>query len=249
LFGGATVAGLDADADTSILSGSGGHVVREVREPVGTTWLLTGSGHRFDTGGTTTWRATNENRAAVALSPAGDGSSYEARAFRHDDDGWVATGPVQRSSTLFGCSDRTGRRLVVSGPTPMILDTVSGLRTRITGLESGGDCAFTADGVVVAQYAMSGAAHRTELVSAAADATVRWRQTYPLEARIRGDAGGRAFLVLLDGTARELDTAGSVLQTFDDVADARYDENGDVVVLGENGTPRWVPGKSRTPRP
>ncbi|MFI6026556.1 hypothetical protein [Amycolatopsis magusensis] len=241
-----TAAGLTADS--TLLSATGDAVVQETRSTGGQVTLLSTSGstrRQVDVDGTrTTWRASNDNRAAIALVANTGGSGYTVRTF-HRETAWEATDWTAQSRTLFGCTNAGGHHVVVSDPAPTLIDLRDGKRVAIPGLESGGDCAFTEHATVVAQYGLTESGYRTHLVTTGLDGEVLWRQDYDAEARIRADLGGGNLLVLLAGTAHEHDDRGVLLQTMQDVADARYDENGDIVLVNSSGVTRWKPGSGR----
>jgi len=242
LLGGATAADLTKQAQTSVLAAAGGALVQQTLTMDGTR-LTVGVGSTplfFDVpGGDTTWRQTNDNRVALALSSAENGT-YTARAFRRDGKSWHQIGPTRRSTTLFGCVDQNAEHLVITDPKPNLLDIARGTTVKIPGLEAGGDCGFTEEAVVVAQYSTSGAASKTDLVTAGLDGQVRFRKSFPFEARIRTQVNGDHYLVLQGSSAWEYDSFGAHLRTVDNVADARYDEQGDLVTVSPTGDVRWL---------
>jgi hypothetical protein len=242
LLGGATAADLTEQARTSVLAATGGALVQQTLTGDGTR-LTVGAGSTplfFDVpGGDTTWRQTNDNRVALALSSAKNGT-YAARAFRRDGKSWHQIGSTRRSTTLFGCVDEGAEHLVVTDPKPNLIDITRGLTVEIPGLEAGGDCGFTEEAVVVAQYSASGGASKTDLVTAGLDGRVRSRQSFPFEVRIRTQVNGSHYLVLQESGAWENDSSGAHLRTVDNVADARYDEQGDLVTVSPTGDVRWL---------
>jgi hypothetical protein len=245
-----TARGVTERAGVSVLTATDGDLVQEVRGADGSADLRLGTGataRRVGVAGDgTLWRADNEAGAALALSPLGDGS-FEARTFRRGATGWAAAGWLGRSGTLFGCVGARGRQVVVSDPAPVLLDVRTGTRTPVPRLAAGGDCGFTAGGVVVAQYALAGSGQRTVLVAAGLDGREHWHGTYASEVGVRTDIGGRGWLAVFDGRVEERDADGERLGTIHDVTDARYTQSGDIVVVDDGGRVRWVPGKGRTP--
>ncbi|MGA6168352.1 hypothetical protein [Amycolatopsis magusensis] len=247
-LGKADVAAASLTPGSALLSATGDAVVQEIRSTGGQVTLLSTSGftrRQVEVDGTrTTWRASNDNRAAIALVADTEGSGYTVRTF-HRETAWEPTDWTAQSRTLFGCANAGGHQVVVSDPVPTLIDLRDGRRVAIPGLESGGDCAFTEHATVVAQYGLTESGYRTHLVTTGLDGEVLWRQKYDDEARIRADLGGSNFLVLLANTAYEHDSRGVLLQTVQDVADARYDENGDIVLVTTSGVTRWKPGSGR----
>lgn len=225
---------------------SGPHgLVQATTSPRGESALLIGSGSTVRrtrlAGPDTSWRESNDERVAVALTPSAGRGSIAVRLFTAADQGWRPAGAVARSNSLFGCAGDDGH-YVISDPAPVLVDR-SGRRVRIQGLESGGDCGFTKDGAVVVQYAMTTTGQETRLVTVGPNGAVKSDSSYPFEAHIATDLGGCGYLVMLKGSAEERDLAGNVLQKFDGVDDARYDERGDIVAVNRTGEISWMPGK------
>ncbi|MEU4674643.1 hypothetical protein AB0F91_43515 [Amycolatopsis sp. NPDC023774] len=99
---------------------------------------------------------------------------------------------------------------------------------------------------MVAQYGLRGSTYHSVLVTVGTSGNVLWHQEYDREVRIRADLGGTGFLALPPGKMEERSTRGDLLQSVDDVADARYDESGAIVLVTGLGEVRWMPSRSRT---
>jgi hypothetical protein len=248
MLGQTTAAAPALDPNASVLSALGDAAVQETRSSdTAVTLALTSSSAREDltiSGVRTTWRASNDNRTAMALVGDATGSTYAVRTF-HRGATWEPTAWAGKSNTLFGCTGAGGRQIVVSDPQPALIDLQTGKRVPIGGLESGGDCAFTSDSAVVAQYELRDTVHHSVLVTTDLTGAVSWRQEYDSEVPIRADLGGQGFLTLPPGKMQERDSRGALLQSVDDVGDARYDEAGDIVLVNSSGNVRWIPGRSR----
>jgi hypothetical protein len=245
---GEKAAGVAFDAKATVLSAPGQAVVQESHSSRGAVTLTLASGvarkQLTINGVRTTWRPSNDNRSAIALVGDAAGSTYAVRTFRRES-AWEPTAWAGTSSTLFGCTGSDGRRVVVSDPQPVLVNLQDGGKIPIRGLESGGDCAFAGETVMVAQYALRETGHHSVLVVTDMAGEALWRQEFEEEIRIRADLGGKGFLTLPPGKAEERDSRGTLLQSVDDVSDARYDENGDIVLVDGSGTVRWAPSRSR----
>jgi hypothetical protein len=234
---------------TSVLSSSPLELVQEVTDAQGRSELRMQTSDAVRStaisGWGTRWRGSNDGTVAVALTNLADGQGIDVRVFVADLAGWRMVGGVDRSNSMFGCAAAGGRHLIVSDPTPTIVAADGGVRTKITGLEAGGDCGFVADGAVVAEYAASGSERQTKIVSVDLAGKMRSEAEYPFEARISTDLGGRGYLTVLQGNAEERDLAGHTLQKIKDVVDARYAENSEIVSVSASGDVRWTAGLSR----
>lgn len=219
-------------------------VVREVVDPAGISRLETPATAQRIEGRGTIWRTANNGASAVALTVAPDGNGTDVRVFTAVADGWRLNGGAHRSTGMFGCATADGTHRIVGEAAAVVLSSNTG-RTPITGVESGGDCWFSTDTAVIAQYHATTSGARTKLVTVDLTGQVRSSAQYPFEARIAADIGGRGHIVVLSGHAEERDLLGRPLQRIEDVADARYTEDGDIISVSPSGKVRWTAGRSR----
>jgi hypothetical protein len=236
-----------------ILSADDQSMVLVVPDEHGRAWLETWAGDRrtarlpvpsIDT----VWRPNSDGTAAAAISGTVRPRRYEVRSFRRppaerrgadQPDGWVTSaGPVP-AATGFGCAGVRGD-VVVATPQPRLVRP-SGESVAVPGLDAGGECAFGRDVVVVAQLSATGTGAIARVVVIDGNGAVRWRADVQGDTRVRADQRSDRFIIVAEGTATERSADGTVLRTIPDADDARYDEQGRLVVLHHLGSVAWLP--------
>jgi hypothetical protein len=187
----------------------------------------------------TAWLPTSDGAAGAAVTDTADPGRFEVRALRREADGWVPVGDAVISSTPFACADGRGTT-IVGAPHPRLL-APGRPPLDVAGLRTGSECAFGADGAVVAQLSAGPDGPLARVVVIGADGAERWRATVEGGTGVRADRGSDRFVTIAHRTAVERDAAGTVLRTVPSTDDARYDERGQLVVLHTDGTVRWLP--------
>lgn len=195
---------------------------------------------RIDVGGArTSWQPSADGRHALAITVV-PGGRNEARWFDRHRDTWRPAATA-RVAGFVACVAPDGGRALLLGQRPALLDR-TGAQHPITDLVSGGACAFAAAGGLVAELAASPRGRTTRLRAFGADGRPLWGRDLAGEASVTADRTAARVAYVHDGRLYEVDLArGADLRRVPDVAAARYDGAGTLVVVGPDGTVRWLP--------
>jgi hypothetical protein len=183
------------------------------------------------------WQESADGRHGFAVTSAPGGN--QARWFTRADDGWRQAGKTMPVAGLSSCVAPDGRRALLLGQRPVVLDRDGGQRPW-TDLESAGACAWAATGGIVAELAQTTRGPRSRLRAFDAGGVVRWRLDVADEASVTADPTSSRVAYLVDRVLREIDPIPGVeLRSIPRVQAARYDANGELVTITDDGSTTW----------
>jgi len=209
----------------------------------GTAWLETHHGdliERIPVGGSrTSWASSADGRHALAVTTVAT-SVAEARWFDRDPSGWRTTPGSLAVRGGAACVSPAGDRAMVLGETPAVRDR-SGGRQGVTDLDTVGTCAFASTGAIVVslRQATSGPDSRVRIIDASGRVT--WTADLRQEVRACADPTGARVAYVGGGNLHEFDTrTGAEIRTLPHVRAARYDDAGELVVVGPDLRVTWL---------
>jgi hypothetical protein len=193
---------------------------------------------RLGVGGfTSTWQRSADARRALAITVVANGN--EARWLTRTDQGWQPTGGTVSITGLAACLTPDGSRALLLGQRPAVLDH-NGNQRPWTDLDSASVCAWAASGGIVAELAATMGGRRSRLRAFDNDGAVRWRLDVAEEASVTADPTSTRVAYLVGRTLHEIDTVrGIELRTIPGIQSGRYDANGDLVTIAEDGAIAW----------
>jgi hypothetical protein len=211
-------------------------------EPAGGGWIeMHQPGtpvRRLPVGGfDSTWHRSADARHALAItSVVGDN---EARWLTRTGHGWQPAGATMRVTGVAACVTPDGSRALLVGQRPAVLDRAGNQRS-LTDLNSAGACAWARSGGIVAELSATGEGPRSRLRVVDDKDVVRWRKDVAGEVRVTADPTGSRVAYQADRVLHEIDTQRGVeLRTIPGVQAARYDANGDLVTIADDGAVVW----------
>lgn len=191
-------------------------------------------------GSDTTWKISADGSAALAVSTIADGN--QAQWFTRSAGWWQPAGPSTLVRGGSSCVSPDGRKAVLLGQSPIILDQQAGY-TSLTDLRSVGACGWSLSAVLIAEYAQRpavGVQTRLRLVSA--EGIARWAAETNGESAIAANPVAPRVSYVADGVLFELDSSTTAeLRQLAGVHSARYTSTGELIVARANGTMVWLP--------
>lgn len=182
--------------------------------------------------GPTTWRATSDNSAAVAVT------GTEVRTFVRTSSGWQPRDTVHKSTSGFACVAPGGAATIIADPAPTLLGR---RRVELPYTEYGSACDFAANGAIIAENSVSADGARTRIATVTRGGRLLWSRAFDTEVRVHADATSDQVLLVHDGVVSVRTLHGVESATHADADDARFDEHGDVVIVDRAGRVTWVP--------
>jgi hypothetical protein len=211
-------------------------------EPAGGGWIdIHHPGapvRRLPVGGfDSTWYRSADGRHALAItSVAGDN---EARWLTRTGQGWQPASAAMRVSGVAACVTPDGSRAFLLGQRPAVLDH-DGNQRSLTDLASAGACAWARSGAIVAELSASSGGRQSRLRVVDDKDVMRWRQNRAGQVWVTADPTGSRIAYGADRLVHEIDTKRGVeLRTIPGVQAARYDADGDLVTITNDGTVSW----------
>lgn len=186
----------------------------------------------------TSWRETPDQTVALAISAHPAGGS-EARWFVRDAGSWLPDGSAFRVTGRSACLAPNGRQALMLGDRPVLLDRTGQVRS-VTDLRYASSCAWSARGLVLAEYSAASSGVKSGLRIVEPDGKVVWRRDVSGEATVTADPNSPAVAYVADGVLSEMD-GGKVVRVVDRAAGAHYTSGGELVVAQPDGTVRWLP--------
>jgi hypothetical protein len=236
---------LDVPAGTKrriLAADSGKEFVLAGGEPAGGGWIeLHQPGtpvRRLPVGGfDSTWHPSADGRHALAItSLVGDN---EARWLTRTGQGWQPAGATMRVTGVAACVTPDGSRALLLGQRPAVLDRAGNQRP-LTDLELAGACAWARSGGIVAELSATGQGPRSRLRVVDDKYVVRWQRDVAGAVRMTADPTGSRVAYQTDRVLHEIHTQRGVgLRTIPGVQAARYDANGDLVTIADDGAVTW----------
>ena len=183
------------------------------------------------------WEESADGRHGFAVTSAPGGN--QARWFTRADDGWRQAGKTMPVAGLSACVAPDGRRALLLGQRPVVLDRDGGQRPW-TDLESAGACAWAATGGIVAELAYTTRGPRSRLRVFDAGGAVHWRLDVADEASVTADPTSSRVAYLVGRVLHEIDPIPGVeLRSIPRVQAARYDARGELVTITDDGSTTW----------
>jgi hypothetical protein len=185
------------------------------------------------------WHESADARNGLVVTTVAGGN--QARWFSRTGSGWRPAGATVRVDGLGACVAPDGRRALLLGQRPMVIDR-RGVKRPWTDLVSAGACAWAASGGIVAELSHTGRGPRSRLRAFDDAGVVRWRLDLTAAALVAADPTGSRVAYLAGRVLHELDPARGVeLRTIPGVKAARYDARGELVTITDDATTTWRP--------
>jgi len=163
----------------------------------------------------------------------------EAHWLTRTGQGWQPAGATKRVTGVAACLTPNGSRALLLGQRPAVLDH-DGNQRSLTDLDSAGACAWARSGGIVAELSVTGDGQPSRVRVVNGKDVVRWQQDMAGQVRVTADPTGSRVAYQADRVLHEIDTERGVeLRAIPGVQAARYDANGDLVTIADDGTVSW----------
>jgi len=175
--------------------------------------------------------------SGTALSVQGKNALW----FERRDGRWRPSGLTVTITGGGSCVSPDGTLALLLGQRPALLDRAGSLKP-VGQLKFASDCAWSAQGFLVAEYGLGGGGltTRLELLSAAGEPV--WAGSVAGESRVTADPRSARVAYVDGGWLVERDAvSGEELRRVPGVRAARYDGEGGLVVASPGGEVRWLP--------
>jgi hypothetical protein len=188
------------------------------------------------------WTESADGTSALAYPEQVTATKGDVLWFSHGAGGWQRRRTDTRGAFVTACLTGDGSAALLAGEHPALLHR-GGARTPVgTGLSNALDCTAGRRAMALIGRSMRGGGYVTVVHGLDARGTVRWTRELPVEATVTahptadvvGIADGRSFVLV--------NSAGKTVWRRDDVRNATFTGDGQLVVVTPAGTVRWLPG-------
>jgi hypothetical protein len=188
------------------------------------------------------WAESADGAWALAYPERVTATNADLMWFSHGAAGWQRRHTEKRGDFVTACLTGDGSTAVLAGERPALLRR-GGARTPAgTGLRNALDCTAGRQAVALVGRSLSRGQRLTVVHGLGTRGTVRWTRELPTEANVVahpsapvvGIADGRSFILV--------DSTGETVWRRDDVRNATFTRDGQLVVVTPAGTVQWLPG-------
>jgi hypothetical protein len=179
------------------------------------------------------WFPVSDESAAVTATDSANGRFQQLWV---NQGGWTPVGQPVRTDTGFGCTSANGRYSLLDGRRLLARGAVA---ASLRPLPEWSNCVFTRDRLIVAAYRMADGESRTTISIYGLDGKRISSKTFDAEYFLIADAAGSTYALVGSSEAQIRGPQGQLVTTIPDVQDARFDSQGELVVVAGDGEVRW----------